>query len=172
MSKLWDLLSLRWNQKDRVLILSLVFELIISISFLGFSILTIPPQEGNSSIAVLNEDGRASPLPTNILVNESVTYILEIENYEGRLQYFVILTKIGEFNTTWDQGTPAPFAVIERFDQLISNNEKQFQNVQYIFNETQTNIRLIWELWIINDSTGDLDFTGKWIYLPLNVTIS
>ena len=170
MTKLWDLISIKWSKKDRIIVLSLIFTIIISVSFLGIFILTIPQEQGNSSIAVLNQDGRASPLATQVVVNESVPYILEIENFEGHIQYYVVLTKIGEFNTSWSQGNPAPFPIVERIDYVLRNNEKGLRNVQYTFNETQTNIRLIWELWIINESDGTLNFTGSWIYLPLNVT--
>ena len=95
MNHFWDFFTLNWNKKNKILFVSILFAIIVSSAFLSFFILTIPPQPGVSSISILNEDGQSSPLTTNAIINESITYLIEVENHENRIQYYVILILYG-----------------------------------------------------------------------------
>ncbi|MHA1861611.1 MAG: DUF1616 domain-containing protein [Candidatus Ranarchaeia archaeon] len=158
------------TREERLLASAIIFAMVVIGSGLTISLFNIPSPEGASSISILNAEGDASPLPTSVKINESLSVLLKVENHEGSVNYYTILVKQGNFSVSWNETSPSPFPLLQRYVFVLLDGETWSQPVTYIFNKTGMDQRIIWELWELSSTSKELVYTGSWVYLPLNIT--
>jgi uncharacterized membrane protein len=84
--------------------------------------------------------------------------------------YYVIYAKLGNKSTVINESVPADVPVLAAYEVVLPSGGNLTIPVELSVSEPGTNVRLIFELWFINESTLQPQYHGRWVQLWLNVT--
>jgi len=98
---------------------------------------------------------------------EAMLLYVYVGNHMGRPMYYVVQVKVGDRETPID---PAPLEPVATFERVLLHNSTWIFPLEISFDEPGLNKRLIVELWIYNETAGEVQYHGKWCQLWINVT--
>ncbi len=121
-----------------------------------------------SQLAVLGPDKKLGGYPSEVRVGERFKLYMYVGNYMGRVMYYIVYIKLGNRSVPLNLTYPAP--VIARFERILMHNESWIFPIYLVMNETGINYRIIFELWIYNETIASEQFHQRTCQLWLNVT--
>lgn len=83
---------------------------------------------------------------------------------------YEIRCKLGNRSTEINNTIPADAELIWRRMVMLRHDENITIPLVLTFNETAINLRLLCELWALNESSKRMEYWGRWVQLWLNVT--
>jgi uncharacterized membrane protein len=105
--------------------------------------------------------------PSQIVASESVKLNVYVGNQMGKPMYYTVMIKLGDNGTTVN---PAPLEPLQQFSKVIPNNANWTFPVSLTLNQPGINQRIIFELWIYNETTNQNQYHNRWGQIWLNVT--
>ena len=120
-----------------------------------------------SELGLLGREMKIGDYPRELLVGERALLYVYVGNHMGRPMYYVVQVKVGDRETPID---PAPLEPVATFERVLLHNSTWIFPLEISFDEPGLNKRLIVELWIYNETAGEVQYHGKWCQLWINVT--
>ncbi|MDH5807395.1 MAG: DUF1616 domain-containing protein [Candidatus Methanomethylicaceae archaeon] len=119
-----------------------------------------------SELGLLGPEGKIANYPRVIEAGKPFRINVYIGNHEGHVMYYRILIKIGDKNST----IPLTNEPIMEIRSILMHNTSEIIPIDIIVNNLGDNIRLVFEMWIYNETIGSFTYHGRWNQLWLNVT--
>lgn len=120
-----------------------------------------------SELGLLGRNMKIGDYPRELVVGDNATFYVYVGNHMGRPMYYVVEVKLGDESTSVD---PADVEAIFTYERVLLHNETWIFRVDLPVEAPGLNQRIIVELWIYNETIGDLQYHGRWTQLWINVT--
>jgi uncharacterized membrane protein len=166
MKKISNNLPLKSNNNGYALAIAIAL-LTASVLF-GIYYVTLPPaQDGYMTIYLLDYQGSAVNYPERLVngINNTFSVFVEVENHMGSSQSCQVQVKvISELNPTFPVDTNATLT----FNGTVENSPNWI-NVATLSLNKAGDYSVVFELWIPNQNTGVLQFSGDFCLLNVQV---
>ncbi len=159
-----------WILNEEVLAVILV---IVIISGIIATIQVFNPQnniESFSELGLLGKRGMIGDYPRQVVAGQPFLLYIYIGNHEGKTVYYKILVKTGDKSSVINETTPLNAEPIMEFRVVLTHNSSIKIPVNITLEQPATNLRLVFEMWIYNETSGNFIYYNRWNQLWLNVT--
>jgi predicted PurR-regulated permease PerM len=147
---------------------AVILGIAIIIAFFAAASYFMPrTSEQFSELGVLGPNMQLADYPSEIVVRETVNLYVYVGNQMGKPMYYDVMVKLGDNNTTVD---PASVAPIQEFYGVVPNNGTWIFPVDVTLTQPGLNQRIIFELWIYNETLNQNQYHERWGQIWLNVT--
>ncbi len=152
---------------EHVCVLILAVALILA--FLATSQFFLPTNNGEafSELGILGPNMTLGDYPSQIVAGASVNLNVYVGNQMGRPMYYTIMIKLGNNETTVD---PASVAPLQQYARIVPSNGTWTFPVHVALNQAGANQRIIFELWMYNETLNQNQYHQRWGQIWLNVT--
>lgn len=154
------------KDEEKIVILTILVALVILGGLLTYLVFfTSAQKEVFASIYYLDSEKQLENIPKTVVLGENSTFSLWVgaENQYDKTRVFSVRVKM-------DNGTgpvdPSPVELIESFEKTLRKNEI-WEFPVTINIEQLGGHRVIFELWLYNETKDDPDYTGSWVCLSL-----
>lgn len=125
-----------------------------------------------SELGILGPGQKIGGYPTTAAVGQGIQLYAYVGDHEGAVGYYQVLVKAGNQSTAVSNSTSADAPVLLTHYLFLSSNSSTVFPVTVSMPTAGLNQRLIFELWMYNDSASQFTYTGIWNQLWINVTSS
>jgi uncharacterized membrane protein len=125
-----------------------------------------------SELGVLGPTQKISGYPTTLTVGQEFLLYGYVGNQEGTLNYYQVLVKLGNQGTTISNSTYASAPQLSSYGLVLANNQSSIFPVRLFIDNPGLNQRVIFELWMFNDTSSKFAYTGLYNQIWVNVTAS
>lgn len=131
--------------------------------------LFLPKHSGEqfSELGLLGPNLTLGDFPSQVVVGDSVHFVVYIGNHMGKPMYYRVLVKLGDNNTTVN---PASTQAIQEFDKVLPHTGALTFPVNITLTQPGLNQRIIFELWVYNETINQNQYHDRWVHVWLNVT--
>ncbi len=149
-------------------ICAVVLGLTVVIALVAASPFFLPKTTGEqfSELGLLGPNMTLGDYPSQIVAGNSVNLFIYVGNQMGQPIYYTVLVKLGD-NTTI---APASSQSIQEYSQVLPNNGNWTFPVSITLDTPGLNQRILFELWIYNQTLNQIQYHERWVHLSLNVT--
>ena len=123
-----------------------------------------------SELGVLGPHMKIGDYPRELHVGEKFKLYVYVGNHMGRVMYYIVYIKLGNQSIPLNFTYPYPTPIIVGYERIIMHNESWIFPIYLSINKTGINYRLVFELWIYNETTMSEQFHQRTCQLWLNVT--
>ena len=157
--------SVSYSSEEKIIILTVVVALVIISALLVNLMLTPMPSEKFSTIYYLDSEKRTENIPKTVVLGKNSTFQLwvGVENHNGTTIDYHVLVKYDDGRSPVD---PTPIEATESFENTLANEETWEIPVTITIKKLGSN-RVIFELWYMNTTTMELEYTGNWVNLSI-----
>lgn len=120
-----------------------------------------------SELGILGPNMKLGDYPSEIVASQSVSFYVYVGNQMGIPIYYDVKVKLGD-NTT--NVNPATIAPIREYDSIVPNNGTWTFPANITLTQVGLNQRIIFELWIYNQTLNQMQYHERWSQVWLNVT--
>jgi uncharacterized membrane protein len=120
-----------------------------------------------SELGILGPNMKLGDYPSEIVASQSVYLHVYVGDQMGTPMYYDVMVKLGDNTTTVN---PAPIAPIQEFSSIVPNNGTWSFPVNITLTQVGLNQRIIFELWIYNQTLNQMQYHERWSQVWLNVT--
>ncbi len=138
---------------------------LVVISMFIYAIVSAPKPESFSTLGVVGPSGYASDYPTQVSPGEQFTLGVTVENHENRIEYYVVKVKIGDIRTEHSEKKAADLPTEKEYEKILRNGESWEFYVHLTINKRGRNYKVIFELWIYNEKSSRIEYTGNFAYI-------
>jgi uncharacterized membrane protein len=148
---------------------AIVLGATIIIAFFSVSLIIFPKNQGEqfSELGVLGPNMKLGDYPHQVVASDTVNLYCYVGNQMGNPMYYTIMVKLGNNDTAVN---PAPIAPIQQFSQVLPNNQTWTFPVNVTLTQPGLNQRIIFELYIYNQTLNQNQYQETWGQVWLNVT--
>jgi hypothetical protein len=146
-----------------------VLAVTIIIAFIAVSGALLPRGQGEefSELGILGPNMKLGDYPSEIVASESVHLYVYVGNQMGQPMLYQVQLKLGDNNTAVN---PANATALQLNQQVLGVNQTWTYPVDVTMKQQGVNQRLIFELWIYNQTTSQFQYHERWGQIWLNVT--
>lgn len=161
------------NQEEKIILIAIIVAIVIVSGMLIYSLLTIE-EERFSYIGLLDENKTTNNYPEVVYNNTPFFLWIDIGNYEGNLNLYMINITIGNENSTINKTHPSSSSALylKNYYCILENDHSKMIFANLSINLIANNTRLIFELWIFNLNNDIFEYMGIWTQLWVNITNS
>jgi len=123
-----------------------------------------------SELGLLGPEGKIGGYPKEVVAGSLFTLKVYVGNHEGKTAYYRILVKLGDISTAINETTSLSAEPITDVRAVLTHNSSQVIPVNITLYEPATRLRLVFEMWVFNETAGAFTYHGRWNQLWLNVT--
>ena len=123
-----------------------------------------------SELGLLGPGGKIGGYPKEVVAGSPFTLNIYVGNHEGKTAYYKVLVKLGGSSSIINETTPLPSKPIMDVRAILSHNTSKTIPVDITLYEPATRLRLVFEMWVFNETAGGFSYYGRWNQLWLNVT--
>lgn len=123
-----------------------------------------------SALGILGPSGKIGDYPKQVVAGVPFKLNIYVGNYEGRTMYYRILIKLGDNSSIINETTPLLVEPLMEVRVILAHNSSQVIPVNITLDKPVINARLVFEMWVFNESTRAFTYHGRWNHLWLNVT--
>ncbi len=123
-----------------------------------------------SELGILGPNQKIADYPTALAPGQPFLVYGYIGNHEGVVSYYEMLIKLGNQSTQISNSTSASVPVLAQYYRVLGDNQSWTFPINLSINKSGTNLRLIFELWMYNETSSSFQYTGLWNQLWVNVT--
>lgn len=120
-----------------------------------------------SELGVLGPNMQLGDYPSEVVAGQPVNLFVYVGNQMGIPIYYDVMVKLGDNNTVTD---PAPVTSVTQYSNILPVNGTWTFPVSVSLAHPGLNQRIIFELWIYNQTINQLQFNERWGQVWLNVT--
>lgn len=125
-----------------------------------------------SELGLLGPYGKIGDYPREVVAGSPFLLHVYIGNHEGRTMYYRVLVKVGDKSSIVNASTPLNVEPIMDVRAVLTHNSSLVIPVNITLYEPAVNVRLVFEMWVYNETLGVFSYHGRWNQLWLNVTES
>ncbi len=146
-----------------------ILGIIIIIAFLATFQTFLPrtAAEPFSELGVLGPNLKLGDYPREIVAGENVYLNAYVGNQMGRPTYYVVMVKLGDNGTIVD---PVQVEPIQQFESVLPSNGTWTFPVNVRLTQVGLNQRIIFELWLFNETSNQNQYHERWTHTWINVT--
>ena len=120
-----------------------------------------------SELGVLGPNMTLGDYPSEIVAGQTVNFYVYVGNQMARPMYYEVKIKLGDNMTSVGDTSVTP---VEQFNDVLPDNGTWTFPVNVTFAKPGLSQRVIFELWIFNDSVNQIQYNDRWGQVWLNVT--
>lgn len=160
--------SVSYSSEEKTIILTVVVALVIIGALLVNLVLTPAPTEKFSTIYYLDSEKQTENLPKTVVLGENSTFSLwvGVENHNDTTIDYSVLVKYDDGKSPVD---PSPVEPTESFDKTLADEETWEFPVTITIDQLGSN-RVILELWYLNRTSLEPEYTGNWVNISIEAT--
>lgn len=148
-----------------------VLTAIVTVACVLAAALSIPRQvEPFLALGILGEKGKIGDYPSTILAGEPVRLHVFVMNHLGRSAALKVVAKLGSRGNIPNSSTPLDSAAICEHVIVLTHGQNVTIPIQLTIEREGVNVALVFELWMLNTTSGAWVYTGRWNHLYVNVT--
>ncbi|MEM4452082.1 MAG: DUF1616 domain-containing protein [Thermosphaera sp.] len=151
-----------------------VFAVILAMTIVGSAIgvaLAIPRMdEPFTALGLLNEEGKIGEYPSTVFVGQEVKLNLFIYNHLGYTALFKYQVKEGDGEIPNEKSPLTGKKVLNEGFIILPHKENKTIPLTIVFRNPKLNQTLVCELYYYNPDSGLWEYTGRYVFLRLNVT--
>jgi uncharacterized membrane protein len=161
------------KNKNLIITWEEVCAVILGVTVIVALVATVPfflpknTSEQFSELGILGPNRQLGDYPTQIVAGQTVNLYVYVGNQMGQPMYYDVMVKLGDNNTTVD---PAPITPIQQFTSVLPSNGTWAFPVSVALTQPGLNQRIIFELWIYNETINQMQYNQRWGQVWLNVT--
>jgi len=125
-----------------------------------------------SELGLLGPGGKIGDYPREVEAGAPFSLNVYVGNHEGKTVYYRVLVKLGDNSSVINGTVPLAAEPILDVRAILSHNSSKTIPVNLTLYEPAVRLRLVFEMWIFNESAGGFSYYGRWNQLWLNVTAS
>jgi len=125
-----------------------------------------------SELGLLGPGGKISDYPREVEAGVPFRLNVYVGNHEGKTVYYRVLAKLGDNSSVINGTVPLAAEPILDVRAVLSHNSSRVIPVNVTLYEPAVRLRLVFEMWVYNESAGGFSYYGRWNQLWLNVTAS
>ncbi|MCW3999767.1 MAG: DUF1616 domain-containing protein [Candidatus Bathyarchaeota archaeon] len=146
-----------------------VLALTVLVAFIAVSGVLLPRGQGEefSELGILGPNLKLGDYPSVVVASETVRLYVYVGNQMGKPMLYEVQVKLGDNNTAVN---PANASVLQQNWQVLDVNQTWTYPVQVTLTEPGVNQRLIFELWLYNQTISQFQYHQRWGQIWLNVT--
>ncbi len=148
---------------------AIVLCILVVVAFISISGLILPKNQGEqySELGVLGPNMMLGDYPSQMVASETIHLYGYVGNQMGQPMYYTVMVKLGNNDTVVN---PASITPIKEFSQVVPSNQTWTFPVDVTLTKAGDNQRLIFELWIYNQTLNQNQYQDRWGQIWLNVT--
>jgi hypothetical protein len=148
---------------------AVVLGVTIIIAFFSVSLIVLPKNQGEqfSELGVLGPNMKLGDYPHQVVASDTVNLYCYVGNQMGSPMYYTVMVKLGNNDTVVN---PAPITPIQQFSQVLPNNQTWTFPVSVTLTQPGLNQRIIFELYLYNQTLNQNQYQERWGQVWLNVT--
>ena len=123
-----------------------------------------------SELGLLGPYGKIGDYPREVVAGLPFLLNVYIGNHEGKTMYYRVLVKVGDKSSIVNASTPLNVEPVMDIRAVLSHNSSLVIPVNVTLYEPAVNVRLVFEMWVFNETLGVFSYHGRWNQLWLNVT--
>jgi len=156
---------------DREVLTVLAAMLVVSSVFAVVQVVNVGRvTEPFSELGILGPNMKIGDYPREVLSGVPFKLYLYVGNHEGRCVYYRVLVKVGGNRSFINETVPLDASPILEYRLILSHNSTTMIPMNITLYSQGINRRLVFEMWIYNETLGDFTYYGRWNQLWLNVT--
>ena len=145
----------------------LVIVIVVALFAVSQAYLQQGTTETFSEFGILGPNMNLGDYPSVVVAGETVNLYGYVGNQMGKPMNYIVMVKLGNNETTID---PAPIDAIQQYEQIVPKNGTWIFPLNVTLTQAGLNQRLIFELWIYNETINQNQYHSRWGQLWLNVT--
>ena len=160
--------SVSYSSEEKTIILTVLVALVIIGALLVNLVLTPAPTEKFSTIYYLDSEKQTENLPKTVVLGENSTFSLwvGVENHNDTTIDYQVLVKYDDGKSPVD---PSPVEPTESFEKTLADEETWEFPVTITIDQLGSN-RVILELWYLNRTSLEPEYTGNWVNISVEAT--
>ncbi|MCS7114985.1 MAG: DUF1616 domain-containing protein [Candidatus Bathyarchaeota archaeon] len=123
-----------------------------------------------SELGLLGPGGKIADYPRVVGAGQPFRLNVYVGNHEGRVMYYRVLVKVGDKNSTVNETTPMAAEPMMELRTILAHNTSEVLPIDVVLKSPAENVRLVFEMWVYNETAGAFTYHGRWNQLWLNVT--
>jgi uncharacterized membrane protein len=123
-----------------------------------------------SELGILGPDMKIGGYPREVASGVAFKLYLYVGNHEGRTMYYRVLVKVGDRSSHINNTVPLEAPPILEYRVVLQHNSTTVIPINVTLWKPGLNLRLVFEMWIYNETLRDFTYYGRWNQLWLNVT--
>ena len=153
--------------EETAIVAVVLSAIIILAALVVHMVITPSPVETFSTLYLLDAERKAESYPEQLVLGVNNTFLswIGVENFMGRLEYFLVLVKLGNSTSRVD---PCPLEDFKRFEKILLHNERWEFPCLTTVNQTGT-YRMIIELWLFDEKQNDFSYSKRWLSIWFDV---
>ena len=120
-----------------------------------------------SELGVLGPKMKIGDYPREIVAGETVKLHVYVGNHIGKPVYYIVMVKLGDNKTSIN---PAPIEPFIKYERVLPHNATWLFPINITLVETGLNQRIIFELWVYNETSSEIEYHQRWCQIWVNVT--
>jgi hypothetical protein len=150
-----------------------VCAVILAATIIAAFFITVPFFLPNSTGETFSELGLLGPnmmlsdYPSEIVAGDTVNLNVYVGNHMGQPMYYIVMVKLGDNETAVG---PASVLPVQQFVSVVPNNGNWTFPVSETFTQAGLNQKMIFELWIYNETINQNQYHERSVWINLNVT--
>lgn len=159
--------SLNSDNENGYAVAVLIALIVVSGVIAGYYLLMKPQFKGFSTIYLLDSEGTAVNYPELVVINQNKTFDVQVavENHMGKRQHSEIIVKITDETIAL---FPVSGSVLGKYEKTLNNEEKWETSAAITLTEPGK-YSVVFELWIYNEETEQLEFSENACVLNVEV---
>ncbi len=150
-------------------ICAVILGLTIIIAFFAASPFFLPKNSGEqfSELGILGPNMKLGDYPSQVVAGDPFSLNVYVGNQMDKPMYYEVLVKLGTNESAVD---PAPNAPLQQFAKILPKNGTWIFPVNFTLTQVGENQRLLFELWVYNETINQNQYHDRWGQIWLNVT--
>lgn len=148
---------------------AIILGITIIIAFFSVSLIVLPKNQGEqfSELGILGPNMKLGDYPNQVVASDNVSLYVYVGNQMGSPMYYTVMVKLGNNDTAVN---PTPVTPIQQFSQILSNNQTWTFPVSVTLTQPGLNQRIIFELYLYNQTLNQNQYQEVWGQVWFNVT--
>lgn len=159
-----------WVFDEEVLAVILAIAVVTAVFAISQSLFASRVIEPFSELGLLGPSGKIGDYPRDVVAGSPLHLNIYIGNYEGRVIYYRVLVKLGGNSSTINASMPLDAEPLMDVRVILGHNSSRIIPINVTLYEIATNARLVFEMWIYNESANAFRYYGRWNQIWINVT--
>jgi hypothetical protein len=157
-------LAITWEQVCAAILgLTIIIALVATAPFF----LPKGSSEQFSELGVLGPNMKIGDYPKQVVAGQPVSFFAYVGNQMGQPMYYEVMVKLGDNHTATN---PAPIDPAQGFIRIVPYNGTWTFPLNVTLTQAGLNQRILFELWIYNQTISQMQYTERWGQVWLNVT--
>ncbi|MDA4126921.1 MAG: DUF1616 domain-containing protein [Thaumarchaeota archaeon] len=123
-----------------------------------------------SELGILGPNQKIADYPTRVFTGQNFTLYLYVGNHEGKVTYYLVLTKVGNMSSLSNDNVTLSVPAIASYGMVLLNNQTYLKPITLNISHPGTNVKLVFELWVYQANLSSFIYDHRQNQLYLNVT--